>query len=204
MIRRSGTPGFTLLELLVSLGLLALLSLLLVDGLRFGARVWERSGSTAGSSGDLSVTYDFLSRRMRSAVFAIGEDQTGREVPSVIGDSLSFSFLSSDPDNPALSSRHRLTIDCSGAASTGDCIASVSASDGRSLPWVNDSQSRTTILADVSKMEIDYFGSDAANAAPSRHKDWSAARHVPELIRLRFNQARENSYEWVFALPPIQ
>ena len=38
-----GEAGFTLLELLISMTLLGLLMLVVLGGLRFGARAWERN-----------------------------------------------------------------------------------------------------------------------------------------------------------------
>ena len=70
--RRTGQAGFTLVEVLVALGLLALLGVMLSDGLRFGVRVWERTREASSALGDVSATQNFLRRRLEGPTRAEG------------------------------------------------------------------------------------------------------------------------------------
>src|SRR5579864_2460479 len=62
-----GDAGFTLLELLISLTLLAVLSAILFGGLRFGTRAWERSEVMASETDEIAIAQNFLRRQLSDA-----------------------------------------------------------------------------------------------------------------------------------------
>ncbi|HWA31581.1 MAG TPA: prepilin-type N-terminal cleavage/methylation domain-containing protein [Rhizomicrobium sp.] len=59
--------GFTLVELLVSMTVLALLLVLLFGGLRFGTRAWERSDTTANAVEDVRSVQGLLRTALERA-----------------------------------------------------------------------------------------------------------------------------------------
>jgi general secretion pathway protein J len=56
--------GFTLVELLISLSLFALIVLLLFSGLRLGTRVWDAADAVAERNAGLRSAYNFLARTL--------------------------------------------------------------------------------------------------------------------------------------------
>jgi general secretion pathway protein J len=59
--------GFTLIELLVSMTLLGLLFVLLLGGLRFGTRAWERNSADSDSRSSVFAVQDLLRRDIERA-----------------------------------------------------------------------------------------------------------------------------------------
>ena len=73
---RSG--GFTLVELLVATTLLALLSVVLFGGLRFGARAWDAGGESIERTSETEAAQEVLRRTLVEALAFRGageEDQ---------------------------------------------------------------------------------------------------------------------------------
>ena len=62
-----GEAGFTLAELLVALALLALVSVLVANGLSFGARAWERGYGGAEALDETRALQHFLRRMIAAA-----------------------------------------------------------------------------------------------------------------------------------------
>jgi general secretion pathway protein J len=61
-------PGFTLLEVLVALGVLVLIGLLLGQGIRLGAAALQRSEQASNQAEELRLTQDFLRRQVEAAL----------------------------------------------------------------------------------------------------------------------------------------
>lgn len=62
--------GMTLVELLVAMTLLGMLSVMMMGGLRFGARAWERVEERSGEINAVVRTHAFLRARLSEAVRA--------------------------------------------------------------------------------------------------------------------------------------
>jgi general secretion pathway protein J len=68
----SGQRGFTLIELLVALTLLGMVSLMILGGLRFGSRTWERTIESSENLNAVVATQRFLRARLSEASGAVG------------------------------------------------------------------------------------------------------------------------------------
>lgn len=66
--RGSAERGMTLAELLVALTLLGLLSVMMMGGLRFGGRAWERTEEASAEINAVVRTHAFLRARLSEAV----------------------------------------------------------------------------------------------------------------------------------------
>ena len=67
---RHGTGGFTLLELLVAMTLLALLAGLLFGGLSFGVRVWEKGDAELEKLAELQIAHGLIRRVISRALIS--------------------------------------------------------------------------------------------------------------------------------------
>jgi general secretion pathway protein J len=66
--KRHGEAGFTLLELLAALTVLAVLMAMMFGGLRFGARVWERGDAGLRGLAELQTAAGFIRRQIAQAI----------------------------------------------------------------------------------------------------------------------------------------
>jgi len=90
--------GFTLIELLVSLTLLGLLFVLLLGGLRFGTRAWERGTSTAAAGDTVRSAQSLLRAEIERACprrTAARPEQPPRV--AFTGDAVELGFLAPAP-----------------------------------------------------------------------------------------------------------
>ncbi|HEV8262433.1 MAG TPA: prepilin-type N-terminal cleavage/methylation domain-containing protein, partial [Burkholderiales bacterium] len=62
------SSGYTLIEMLVALSLLALMAVLLSGSFRFGARTWEATSQEIDRVGEVEAAQNFLRRQLAQAM----------------------------------------------------------------------------------------------------------------------------------------
>ena len=95
-MRRNTTAGFTLLEVLVSLVVLALIILGLSQGLRFGVLAFQHQAATIDRAGSL----DAVDRTLRALVEQINPGNS-HDAPEIAGNARSVEFTSELPEGAA-------------------------------------------------------------------------------------------------------
>ena len=189
--------GFTLMELLVALTLLAILMTAMLGGLRLGARVWEVSVSRLDDSDQVFVVRRFLQQRLEDVVPVIGTDQAGMDQPAFIGEAASLRLASSMPISLG---RGLFLLDLSLRPSDDE-------SGGRDLVlgWTSfpaetiDGRSERMILADVAGMTIAYFARSDEDPSGRWYPSWRRRDLLPELIRVDLQFPPGDRRQW----PPL-
>lgn len=170
--------GFTLIEMLVTLALLGMISLLMVSGVANGRRVWERIETSAARGESVQGAQAALRARMERTWPAARFDAS---VPytDVRGDARSLEFLAPPPDarGPAGLRRYRLLLGTRGE------LTLLSAADLSANPTAPDDT--MVVLRDVREIELVYFGAAAPDNTPRWRPFWQEQPRPPELIRLR-------------------
>ncbi|MDH5556821.1 MAG: prepilin-type N-terminal cleavage/methylation domain-containing protein [Alphaproteobacteria bacterium] len=105
-----GSPGFTLLELLVALLLLGLISTLALGGVRLGARTWETVSEKAGDNGRTQMIRAFLRRELAQAAPVFVPDSGGADVLAYDGRRDSLLFVAPLPSHFGLGGFQRLEL----------------------------------------------------------------------------------------------
>jgi general secretion pathway protein J len=161
--------GFTLIELLVALALSALVSLVLLHGIRLAAAGLDRH-TRATEQLDARQSLDDLLRRTLGSAAAIPRSAGGE----FIGKPNSIEFLAVAEDGgPGLYridlgvDRGRLILRRALAASEGDPRAAASIVVGR-----------------LRDFRLAYFGADATDGTPTWHENWQQLANLPLLIRV--------------------
>jgi prepilin-type N-terminal cleavage/methylation domain-containing protein len=95
--QRLNHSGFTLLELLVVIGLLAVLSLTLMGSLRLGGRVWEHTASARAPSDDLRLTAQFLTNSLSNAYPLLDRSDSLHPMLRFSGDAKAVRYLAPLP-----------------------------------------------------------------------------------------------------------
>jgi general secretion pathway protein J len=168
--------GFTLLELLVSMTLLALLSLVLFGGFRFGTRAWDRSETSTAATSEIRRAQDIIAETL------------GRAYPEM---------QFSDPKNPHVffeGNANEVTFlgpDGSGSgamavihlAHEGDALVMIATPE---LARDTGAETKTRQLLDhVATFELAYFGAAKDTDSPRWFSSWSNVSRLPKLVRIR-------------------
>lgn len=198
----SGSPvnrnrGFTLMELLVALTLLAILMAAMLGGLRLGARVWEASGSRLDNADQVLAVRRFLQQRLEDVIPVIGTDQAGSAQPAFIGEAESLRLASSMPISLG---QGLFLLDLT-------LRPSEDADGGRNLVlgWIDfpaelaDDRAERMILDDVAGMTIAYYARNDEDPVGRWYPSWRGRDLLPELIRVDLQFPPGDGRQW----PPL-
>lgn len=176
MTRRSEL-GFTLVELLVSLALIAGAAVLLLDGMAGTRRVWDRV-EAGGRSGEATAAAQGILRRMIDQAYP-WTSFTGSH-PSVVfdGSPREMVFIGAAPanDGPSRLRRYHLY-----AAADGSLRIDIGEADREASPAVE----RRVLLDRVGGIELGYFGAAPPDNSPRWRDRWVGQPALPTLIRLK-------------------
>jgi len=177
-----GDSGFTLMEVLVALTLLALLMTVMLGGLRLGTRVWETTNARIDRGDEVVVLRNFLRQRLEEAlpVSAAGSNRSNQplflgeperlrltsSMPASLGEGL-FQLelaLSPKPDNDRAG---RLILDWQ--------------------PWPDATLSdvgERMILDDVAGIAFAYYTNGSRREEGRWLRTWQDRDLLPDLIRV--------------------
>jgi len=178
--------GFTLLELLVAMTLLALLSVVLMAGLRFGANIWRKSESKNIDANTIRTAQRTLAGALDRVYPKYVVSDPTHEFVVFDGTSKRLSFLSTAAPSGHIA---RDTLEVIGTGP--DAALRLS-----SAPELGGASSATTLLTRLSSAEFSYFGLLGGERAPSWHAVWRNQRALPSLIRVRASVADAGAVAW--------
>lgn len=170
--------GFTLVEMLVALTLLALAAGLMFEGLGSGQRLWagEAARTARGESVEAAQTalrahIEQLRPTTRFAGSAIYADIDGSDRR------LAFTAPPAAAQRPAAALRYQLTLSEQGDLMLGSA-AQVDAGDGADY-------TDQVLLRDVGGLDISYYGPDPKGGAPQWRSDWTQRATPPQLVKIK-------------------
>lgn len=174
-IPRGGETGFTLVELLVTLSLLSLLTLVLFGGLRFGVRAWEGVQAHGGGDDEVRVVQNSLRQLIERAYPAADRSDPEHAVVEFSGDENSVTLLAPAPDAVGGSGRSWITL--TAARDGRDSTLLI-----RTAPELSGSPRQSLsspLLRHIAAIRIAYFSNGRWTTS------WHGASTLPELVRLR-------------------
>jgi general secretion pathway protein J len=172
--------GFTLIEVLVVLGLLGFLSLLVFTALRIGAGVWTTTEHRSESSTDIGVVQSLLRRLLEEAYPALVRRVDGRASITFRGTADSIELSTPLPNGAALGGFQRVRVF---SATNGRLF--ISWQPERNEPgFATASPERTEseLLAGVTSFRLAYFGQVEGATAPAWRNEWVGQMALPRLI----------------------
>jgi general secretion pathway protein J len=174
--------GFTLLELLIAMTLLALLSLVLFSGFRFGTRAWDRAESSTAGAGELRRAQDAIAETLGRAYPEM--QLTDPKNPHVYfdGNADAVTFLAPDRSNNG-------GLSVIGLARSGDALVMTTTPE-----LARDPRRQTKarkLLGHVASFELAYFGAANDNVAPQWTANWANRSRLPKLVRIRASLDRQ-------------
>ena len=178
MIDPHRQAGFTLIELVIAVTLLAMVSVMLFGGLRFGARAWETGARTIERNIAIEGVQDLLRRTLNEAVPA---DPSGPFLePMLAGEADGLRFVAPVPQHSASGGLARYALGRNGKGSLVLTWAPYRPDSRAEAP----SSEPALLLERTEELVLSYFGAAEAGARPDWHDSWTSAEAMPLLIRI--------------------
>jgi len=205
---RGNDDGFTLLELLVSIVLLATISALLVGAIRsanIALITAEHSNKKASTHGVRKFLNDALAqaRPMQSQGILSGA------VPTFHGQKHRLKFITNLEKPGQYGGLYQLEILSEPQMTDRQTIKLVANADlWRPKRRINQSKERSAqkfiLMTDISKMSFKYFGSQDRIKAAQWHTSWTNIAHLPTLVAVEINFHSREGARWPRLITKLQ
>lgn len=171
--------GFTLLELLISIMLLALLTTMLFGGMQLGSRQLGSQTDRLDRAARVSLVQGFLRRQLADAQ-RLTDPPQARGAVAFTGERDSLRFINPAPASAAVGGLEVLSVEFAeehGRAAGALLLRRRSDEPGAAT--------RESVLLDhVRQAGFAYFGVAASGEAAAWHASWRDMAYLPSLVRL--------------------
>ncbi len=192
--------GFTLVELLVSVTLLGLISLVLFGGLRFGTRAWEAGNASAERFAELEVVQSLLRRQIAQATLPKSSDKSAPDVAAFVGEPDRIRFVAPGFSRAGIGGLYRFEL----------ALRDAEAGQKLELSWrlyrpdeaaefdrePNETSGRRALLEGIEQAAFDYYGSLEPTRSAEWHDRWDEAARLPSLVSLKIAFAEGDPRSW--------
>jgi general secretion pathway protein J len=189
--RRPGEQGLTVIELLLSLAILAVLTGFLAGGLSIGRRAFDadRVNRTASAS---STAVQAISTLIGSAIpVPAGTGEKGARI-AFDGRQQALFFVGLSEGRSLRGGPHKIRLWRSGSDLIADIVASAAeAKAGESAPPAI----QVAVLSGVREVHFEYFGRMNRSSPPGWRTEWSGAEYLPDLVSVRVDFEDESRNE---------
>jgi general secretion pathway protein J len=175
--RARAEAGFTLIEVLIGIALLAMLGVLIADGIRLGGRAWNNAERQTGNSDEMVLLQSLFRRTILRAAPAFGSADPRDMTIAFAGDADTLTLTAPQPgtlfDGPWV--RERFYLGPNGA------------SRALFVAWQRDGAPPTgpvLLLDHVRAIRFAYFGPGGAGGAPDWQDSWQNRSRLPDLVRV--------------------
>ena len=178
---RQTDGGYTLIELLISLTILALLLAMVPGTLRLGKRAWETPGGVEDVPAAAALA--FAERNLRSALPIYQRDANG--LPQIVfeGREQSLSYVADLLSGPSGGGLYRIDIgpvQSPGFTSSGLAVrVTLFRPDGNLKSAATEERE---LNATYSAVQFRYFGSPSPGAAAEWQSTWHRSDRLPDLV----------------------
>jgi general secretion pathway protein J len=190
-----------LLELLVSLVLLALILSFVGGALRFGTRAWEATGALDRGASTAAVR-TFLEQRLAEAMPVYERDEAGRVRIAFSGLSQELSFVSPFTRGEAGGGLYRFRLHLQPVvrgAQPGMALALRQSLYRPDFvrPAAETSADGQFLLEDIAGIEFLYFGRKDPRTSAAWQSEWTRTDALPELIEMSVHFREHDARAWL-------
>ena len=187
--RSPASGGFALVEALASLVVVGMISMLVLQGVGMGRRVWEGIDNVATTEEAIEGAQEILRGRIDqmypATLYGGNEAQT-----DINGQPETLEFLAppSDARRPAPLRRYRLELTVGGKLLLSSISDVVMPGDVHIT--------RQVLLTGVQQLDLAYFGVSQGDNSRAWQPEWFQQTLPPELVRIRVAFARGDRRRW--------
>jgi len=196
--RRRGEQGLTLIELLLSLAILAMLTGFLAGGLTMGRRAFA-AGHASEIGSETSAAIQTVAALVGSALPLRFDGAGPKDAIGFVGGQEGLSFVGLSEGRSLRGGPHKMVLRRSG----GDIVVDIVALTGAGPKEAAEaSPTRVVVLSGVRDIRLGYFGTTDLKVKPAWRADWMRAERLPDLvsIRIEFEDERRNEPATIVAL----
>jgi prepilin-type N-terminal cleavage/methylation domain-containing protein len=193
--------GFTLAELLVATGVLALLCVALLNALQISGQLWSTTERRSRASADLASVEATVRQLVASSYPAVVPVASRGYRLTFAGSAHSLEFTGELPASAVRGGYYRMLLRTVPRAGTTSLILSWAPERNQAVRLAEQADSTdggSELLTSVEKLSITYYGTKDGDRAASWHDAWVDQIRLPELIRfeiaLRERQGRVDFY----------
>jgi general secretion pathway protein J len=176
--------GFTLLELLIAMTLVALIMAAVFNGLRMGARSWEAGDKRARASEEIRLVLGLVARELRQAHsvsrFVAGEGT----VLQFEGEEQRLRFVAPMLEYLGVGGLYWIGLELEDIDGEPYLVM-------RWRPYRTEMEEEFTpedefsqLTGPVDRLQLQYFGSEQPGREPGWHEIWENSNEMPALIRM--------------------
>jgi general secretion pathway protein J len=180
MKQRRSEAGFTLLEMLVAMTLLAIVLGSVAGALNLSGRAFESAASRYDAAGELALARDLLRRRVAQA-FPLTTGPSGQETYLFEARAGSLAFALMEAPGPGGGGPMRAEFRIEGDPGAQRLVY-------RQGPLTGGDLHASTLLSGQFDLAFDYLETDGVGGARWQ-REWTHRRRLPALIRLSIREA---------------
>ena len=178
--------GFTLVELLVAMVLLAAVMALLYSGLNFAARSWDAGDANGRRMADRRIGENFLRRELGELFPMRWKDATAVKF-AFEGEQDHLRFVSSRPAGIQQGGLSLVALEVrDGEARTRNLVMRRALPDDEAIDFNPlDKAEPVLLIANVDSAQFSYFGAESDFGEPRWSDSWPYKAQIPLLVKLR-------------------
>lgn len=186
---RSAEAGFTLLEIIVAMLVLAMIMTTAFGALRLSDRSWEAGIKRAGEAEQLRTTADLLRRQFNQLLPLHWIVDTERRI-AFKGDRTRVQFIAPAPQHHGATGLFEFTFSAEADEDDIRLILNYTLHDpDQTQLGPPDSGRRVRLVERLKSVELEYYGTSTGDESPAWHPQWSSEEEsYPELVRLRMER----------------
>ncbi len=219
--------GFTLLELIISLALISLMTLLLFGALRFAGKAWDASESRQERDTGISMVWQYLSDRFSEARSLNSHvESEGKNVFFFRGKGKAVEFVSPMPAHLGSGGLYIVRLQRAQAGDKQQLILRrwlyhpevlagaeglpqwrpLSSNEiyrpGREKPELRAWYSESVLVDEIEELKFSYYGVlNKGDESADWDSSWEDRPYLPLLVRMRIRDSRGDWPEMTFELP---
>jgi len=183
-VRQRRQKGFTLIEIVIAMALLAAMLGMAWSGVSFALRSWDAGANTGHRTADMRLSQNFL-RRELSEMFPMRFKDPMNLRLALEGTGSRLRFVSTRPAGLSTAGLSLVSLEVESEGRKRNLVMRRAAPDDEAKDFAPLDRAEATVLyPDVDAVVFNYFGTESDIEQPKWYDEWKFAK-LPSMIRMR-------------------